>query len=87
MLLFSDTVAFTFIIHIIGLPRLTILAKHSASIACGASSVIKNKIKSADFAASKAISSSSCPSKAPIPGTSVISRLFHLYFLTSLVVR
>ena len=54
--------------QITGFPNLKILFKHSASLACGASSVIKNKIRSLFFAASKATSSSSCPSVHLKPG-------------------
>ena len=86
MLFPSGAEALTFIMHITGLPRSIILPKHSASAACGASSVIRNRMRSAFLAASKAICSSSSPSKAPMPGTSVISSPFQLYCRTSLVV-
>ena len=81
-----STETLTFIITITGFPSSTTCLKQSASIACGASSVRRNKIRSAVFAASKASRVSSSPSKAPIPGTSVTESPFHSYLLMSLVV-
>ena len=83
--------ALTFKTQITGFPKFFTLAKASASSRCGPSSVIKNKIKSAYFAASKAIFSSSSPPSlaAAIPGTSTtLSPVsFHTYSRTSRVVR
>ena len=87
MLLPESTDTLTFIMIITGLPRSLTCLKQSASTACGASSVKRNTMRSAVFAASKASLVSSSPSKAPIPGTSVTASPFHSYLLISLVVR
>ena len=87
MLLPESTDTLTFMMIITGLPRSLTCLKQSASTACGASSVRRNTMRSAVFAASKASLVSSSPSKAPIPGTSVTARPFHSYLLISLVVR
>ena len=70
-----------------GTPRVRSPARCSASASWGASSVIRNSIRSAFRAASKAVFSSSSPPKAATPGTSIIFIPCHSYSRTSRVVR
>ena len=68
---------FTLQTPMMGCPVFLSLARCSASAPWGASSVTRNRMRSASLAASCAVSASSSPPKAATPGTSVIFSPFH----------